>query len=55
MSKLILFDAIDARLVSEVSAVTLVQLWNNQVSNEDKEEARPSPMVYVEMSAIDWI
>ena len=55
MSKLILFDAIDARLVSEVSSVTLVQLWNNQVANEDQEEARPSPMVYIEMSSIEWV
>lgn len=54
MSKLILYDAMDAQIVAEVPAVKLVQLWNNQIDNEDDEEARIYPAVYIEFATIDW-
>lgn len=53
MSKLLLYDAIDAQILAEVPEIKIVQLWNNQLVNEG-EEARAYPLCYIEFSSIVW-
>lgn len=52
--KLLLYNEIDAQILAEVSEIKLVQLWNNQLDNEDQEEARAYPLCYIEFSSIVW-
>lgn len=55
MSKLHLYNEIDARILSEVPEINLVQLWNNQIDNEEREEARAFPLCFIEFSSITWL
>lgn len=54
MSKLTLFNAIDAQIVAAAPSIKTVQLWNNQLENESREEVRQVPIVYIEFSEIEW-
>jgi len=53
MSKLVLFDGLSADLIA-IPAVKKVALWNNQPTNEDKENPYLYPAVFIEFLPAEY-
>lgn len=49
-----LYDAIKAKITSEVSEVKHVDLWNHNVEFIEQEEGWARPALFLEFGVIDW-
>lgn len=48
------FQAIKDKLAADVAAIKFVELWNNQLQNEDIELPFNMPAVFVEYAPMEW-
>lgn len=53
-SKLVLFNAIVAKIQADVKEVKTIKLWNSQLDNEPTEKAFNFPGLFVEFGEILW-